>query len=90
MNHFVETWIRDNENCLHFNCINLTNHSNNFRWLLPETTPDEEVEDNFGNGLCAPTQRQLWNLFENPHHSKAAKVFPEWMKGSDSKQVSII
>ena len=57
---------------------------------MPEATQDEEVEDNFGNGLCAPTQRQLWNLFENPHHSKAAKVFPEWMKGSDSKQVSII
>ena len=44
------------------------------RWLLPETTQDEEVEDNFGNGFCAPTQKQLWNLFENPHHSKAAKV----------------
>ena len=45
-----------------------------FRWLLPETTQDEEVEDNFGNGFSAPTQKQLWNLFENPHHSKAAKV----------------
>ena len=44
------------------------------RWLLPEVAQDEEVEDNFGNGFCAPTQRQLWNLFENPHHSKAAKV----------------
>ena len=42
--------------------------------MLPEAAPDEEVEDNFGDGFCAPTQRQLWNLFENPHHSKAAKV----------------
>ena len=33
----------------------------------------EEKEEDFGTGFCAPTQRQLWNLFENPHHSKAAK-----------------
>ena len=44
------------------------------RWLLPEAPNEEEVEDNFGDGCCAPTQRQLWNLFENPHHSRAAKV----------------
>ena len=33
----------------------------------------EEKKDNFGTGFCAPTQRHLWNLFENPHHSMAAK-----------------
>ena len=33
-----------------------------------------DKEEDFGDGFCAPTQRQLWNLFENPHHSKAAKV----------------
>ena len=44
------------------------------RWLLPEAPTDEEVEDNFGEGCCSPTQKQLWNLFENPHHSRAAKV----------------
>ena len=31
-------------------------------------------EDDFGTGCCAPMQRHLWNLFENPDHSKAAKV----------------
>ena len=45
-----------------------------YRWLLPEAPPDEQEEDNFGDGCFAPTQKQLWNLFENPHHSKAAKV----------------
>ena len=44
------------------------------RWLLPEAAPDEQEEDNFGEGCFSPTQRQLWNLFENPHHSRAAKV----------------
>ena len=44
------------------------------RWLLPEAPPDEQEEDNFGDGCFAPTQKQLWNLFENPHHSRAAKV----------------
>jgi hypothetical protein len=24
--------------------------------------------------MCAPWQRHLWNLFENPHHSTGAKV----------------
>jgi len=44
------------------------------RWLLPQPNSDEEKEEDFGTGFCAPTQRHLWNLFENPHHSKAAKV----------------
>ena len=44
------------------------------RWLLPEAPPDEQEEDNFGDGCFSPTQKQLWNLFENPHHSRAAKV----------------
>ena len=55
---------------------------------------DEEVEDNFGNGFCAPTQRQLWNLFENPHHSKAAKVpiqicNKKGLKGISSSQYEV-
>jgi len=44
------------------------------RWLLPQPNTDEETEEDFGTGCCAPTQRHLWNLFENPHHSMAAKV----------------
>ena len=32
------------------------------------------LEDHFGNGCCVRVQRHLWNLFENPDHSKAAKV----------------
>ncbi|XP_023326887.1 potassium voltage-gated channel protein Shab [Eurytemora carolleeae] len=43
------------------------------RWLLPETDEKEEKEEDFGSGFCAPTQKHLWNLFENPHHSFAAK-----------------
>ena len=53
------------------------------RWLLPEAPPDEQEEDNFGDGCFAPTQKQLWNLFENPHHSRAAKVSELQMKGID-------
>ena len=34
----------------------------------------EEPEEDFGNGYLAKTQKHLWNLFENPHHSCAAKV----------------
>ena len=34
----------------------------------------EEKEEDFGSGFCAPTQKHLWNLFENPHHSLAAKA----------------
>ena len=44
------------------------------RWLLPRAGPLEEAEEDFGTGLFAPSQRHLWNLFENPHHSCAAKV----------------
>ena len=44
------------------------------RWLLPAAEEEGDKEEDFGDGFCAPTQRQLWNLFENPHHSKAAKV----------------
>jgi len=44
------------------------------RWLLPQPNTEEEKKDNFGTGFCAPTQRHLWNLFENPHHSMAAKI----------------
>ena len=38
------------------------------------TSPQDESLEDFGNGLCAGNQRTLWNLFENPHHSPAAKV----------------
>ena len=34
----------------------------------------EEPEEDFGTGYCSKTQKHLWNLFENPHHSCAAKV----------------
>ncbi len=34
----------------------------------------KKQEADFGDGCCAPTQKRLWNLFENPHHSSAAKV----------------
>jgi len=44
------------------------------RWLLPQADDGEEKEEDFGTSSCASTQRHLWNLFENPHHSKAAKV----------------
>ena len=44
------------------------------RWLLPQATDEGEVEEDFGTSSCASTQRHLWNLFENPHHSRAAKV----------------
>ena len=44
------------------------------KWHLPKhSTKDESLED-FGEGMCAGHQRTLWNLFENPHHSPAAKV----------------
>ena len=33
-----------------------------------------DEEEYFGTGLLATTQKRLWNLFENPHHSCAAKV----------------
>merc|ERR550532_2016511 len=44
------------------------------RWLLPTPKIDAVQEDDFGTGCCAPMQRHLWNLFENPDHSKAAKA----------------
>jgi len=44
------------------------------RWLLPTAKIDAVQEDDFGTGCCAPMQRHLWNLFENPDHSKAAKA----------------
>ena len=44
------------------------------RWLLPKAEEEGEKEEDFGSGSCASTQRHLWNLFENPHHSRAAKV----------------
>ena len=44
------------------------------RWLLPHAEDGEEKEEDFGTSSCASTQRHLWNLFENPHHSRAAKV----------------
>ena len=34
----------------------------------------DNVEEEFGDGMCAVTQKRLWNLFENPHYSSAAKV----------------
>ena len=47
------------------------------RWLLPKAEEEGEKEEDFGSGSCASTQRHLWNLFENPHHSRAAKVSRE-------------
>ena len=47
------------------------------RWLLPKAEEEGEKEEDFGSGSCASTQRHLWNLFENPHHSRAAKVSGE-------------
>ena len=47
------------------------------RWLLPKNEEEGEKEEDFGSGSCASTQRHLWNLFENPHHSRAAKVSRE-------------
>ena len=44
------------------------------RWLLPQASDEGEAEEDFGTSSCASTQRHLWNLFENPHHSRAAKV----------------
>ena len=58
------------------------------RWLLPRqntlvllsltrltlTLSQEETEEDFGTGIFSKTQKTLWNLFENPHHSCAAKV----------------
>ena len=44
------------------------------RWLLPQKDDEGEAEEDFGTSSCASTQRHLWNLFENPHHSRAAKV----------------
>jgi len=44
------------------------------RWLLPTPKIDAVQEDDFGNGCCEKAQRHLWNLFENPDHSKAAKA----------------
>jgi hypothetical protein len=32
------------------------------------------MDEDFGTGFGANTQRRLWNLLENPHHSSAAKV----------------
>ena len=43
--------------------------------LLPVAPLLQAVqEDDFGTGFFAPMQKHLWNLFENPDHSKAAKV----------------
>ena len=44
------------------------------RWLLPTAEEEGDKEEDFGTSSCASTQRHLWNLFENPHHSRAAKV----------------
>ncbi|XP_023324508.1 uncharacterized protein LOC111698406 [Eurytemora carolleeae] len=45
------------------------------RWLLPQTgLPGDDQDEEFGNGLFSSSQRRLWNLFENPHHSGAAKI----------------
>ena len=33
------------------------------------------MEEDFGTGFFSKTQKHLWNLFENPHHSCAAKVY---------------
>jgi len=44
------------------------------RWLLPQHGGPEDADEDFGNGIFAPSQKHLWNLFENPHHSCAAKV----------------
>ena len=35
---------------------------------------DEDLDEEFGDRGCALTQKRLWNLFENPHYSSAAKV----------------
>ena len=46
-------------------------------WHSPLTSlsyVQEETEEDFGTGLFSKTQKTLWNLFENPHHSCAAKV----------------
>ena len=36
--------------------------------------PDVEVEEDFGEGYFAPYQEALWDLFEKPQSSLAAKV----------------
>ena len=43
-------------------------------FLCFEYFQPEEPEEDFGTGYLAKTQKHLWNLFENPHHSCAAKV----------------
>ena len=48
------------------------------RWLVTHSIvkccQGDNVEEEFGDGMCAVTQKRLWNLFENPHYSSAAKV----------------
>ena len=36
--------------------------------------PDVELEENFGDGQLARYQKALWDLFEKPQSSLAAKV----------------
>ena len=46
-------------------------------WLLPivDHGVDNDEEENPFDGLyCARVRQQIWNCFENPHSSKAAKV----------------
>ena len=47
-------------------------------WLLPivDHGVDNDEEENPFDGLyCARVRQQIWNCFENPHSSKAAKVW---------------
>jgi len=45
------------------------------RWLLPSYgIQDDDLEEEFGSHYYSRVQKQLWNLFENPHDSCAAKV----------------
>ncbi|XP_059098158.1 potassium voltage-gated channel protein Shab-like isoform X3 [Tigriopus californicus] len=45
------------------------------RWLLPVSMRmEEDMDDQFGEGMYANFQKRLWNLFENPNSSPAAKV----------------
>ena len=46
-------------------------------WLLPivDHGIDGDEEENMFDGLyCARIRQQIWNMFENPNSSKAAKV----------------
>ena len=45
------------------------------QFFQPTLVLQAVLEDHFGNGCCVRVQRHLWNLFENPDHSKAAKVW---------------